>query len=223
MVNSCLAIFIDIDQDNFLPYINGIGLAFHESLYQTNLKQKSINMEATQTAVATKWTLDPTHSELGFKVKHLMISNVKGHFKNFDIEMEGEDFTKSKVTVSIDASSIYTNNEDRDTHLKSGDFFDAEQYPKLTFTSNNIEKLEDDEYEMTGELSIKGQSKPVTLNVELGGFMKDPYGNDKVGFSVNTKINRTDWGLNWNAALETGGILVGEEVKISGEVQLVKQ
>lgn len=170
-----------------------------------------------------KWVLDPTHSELTFKVKHLMISNVKGEFKNFTADIENENLENVSVKVSVDTSSVYTNNTDRDNHLKSADFFDVENYPVMTFESTNFTKVDDTELKLKGMLTIKGISKEIVLDVEYGGTNKDPWGNEKAGFSLNGKINRKDWGLTWNAALETGGVLVSDEVKISGEVQFVKQ
>ena len=183
-------------------------------------------METTvKKSVKTKWTLDPTHSELAFKVRHMMITNVKGEFRKFDstILSEGTDFTKSSIDVTIEAGSIFTNDETRDGHLKSADFFDIEKHSALTFHGKSFRKVDDDEYKLTGILTIKGVSKEVTLDVEFGGINKDPWGNEKVGFSVEGKINRKDFDLNWNAALETGGVLVSEEVKISAEVQFVKE
>lgn len=171
----------------------------------------------------TKWVMDPTHSELLFKVKHLMITNVKGEFRKFSGEIDGEDFTKAPVKVKIESSSVFTNNDDRDNHLKSGDFFDVENHKELTFESTSFEKVDDDEYKLKGILTIKGVSKEVALDVEFGGTNKDPWGNEKAGFSLSGKINRKDWGLNWNAALESGGVLVSDEVKIQAEVQFVKQ
>lgn len=176
-----------------------------------------------ETVAKTKWVLDPTHSELTFKVKHMMITNVKGEFKNFSVEVDGDDIFKSSLNVIVDASSINTNSTDRDKHLKSADFFDVENHKELTFKSTSFKKKDDDEYELKGILTIKGISKEVALEVEFGGINKDPWGNEKAGFSVEGKINRKDWGLNWNAALETGGVLVSEEVKIAGEIQFVKQ
>lgn len=176
----------------------------------------------TATAVKTKWVLDPAHSELLFKVKHLMISNVKGEFKNFTAEINGEDLESSTVKATIDSASIYTNNEDRDNHLKSADFFDAENHKEITFVSTSFKKVNGDNYKLTGKLTIKGVSKEVALQVEFGGINKDPWGNEKAGFSITGKINRKDWGLNWNAALETGGVLVSDEVQIIGEVQFLK-
>ena len=171
----------------------------------------------------TKWAIDPTHSEITFKVKHLMISNVKGEFRTFQANIDGEDFTNSIISANIDASSISTNNNDRDTHLKSPDFFEVEKYPEITFVSKSIKKVDDDEYQLVGDLTIKGTTKEITLDTEFGGFMKDPYGNEKAGFSISGKLNRKDFGLNWNAALEAGGVMVGNEIKINAEVQFVKQ
>lgn len=174
-------------------------------------------------AKTTKWILDPTHSELTFKVKHMMITNVKGEFKNFSVEVDGDDIFKSNVHVTIDAASINTNNEDRDNHLKSGDFFDVENHNELSFKSSSFNKKDDNEYELKGILTVKGISKEVSLDVEFGGIGQDPWGNEKAGFSISGKINRKDWGLNWNSTLETGGVLVSDEVKISGEIQFLKQ
>lgn len=171
----------------------------------------------------TKWAIDPTHSEITFKVKHLMISNVKGEFRTFQANIDGEDFTNSTISANIDAKSISTNNNDRDTHLKSPDFFEVEKYPEITFVSTSLKKVDDNEYELVGNLIMKGITKEIKLNTEFGGFMKDPYGNEKAGFSINGKLNRKDFGLNWNAALEAGGVMVGNEIKINAEVQFVKQ
>lgn len=178
-----------------------------------------------ETVTKTKWTIDPTHSEILFKVKHLMITNVKGEFRSFDanITSVGNDFDKAKVNVTIDAASIFTNNTDRDAHLQSADFFDVGNHKELSFEGTSLKKLDDENYELKGVLTIKGSSKEVVLDVEFGGLMKDPYGNEKAGFSVSGKINRKDWGLNWNAALEAGGVMVSDEVRISAEVQFVKQ
>jgi|TARA_R110002094_G_scaffold59739_1_gene70531 polyisoprenoid-binding protein YceI len=171
----------------------------------------------------TKWVLDPAHSEITFKVKHLMISHVKGAFKTFDASIDGEDFRSSNFNVTIDTGSISTNNDDRDAHLKSPDFFEVDQYPKITFVSKSLKKVDDDEFKLIGDLTIKGTTQEIKLDTEFGGFMKDPYGNEKAGFSIKGKLNRKDFGLNWNAALEAGGVMVGNEIKINAEVQFVKQ
>lgn len=172
---------------------------------------------------ATTWVLDPAHSELTFKVKHMMIANVKGSFNNFSVEVDGNDILTSSVLVKIDTSSIDTNNIDRDNHLKSVDFFDVENNKEILFKSTSLKQKDGNEYELKGMLTIKGISKEITLDVEFGGINKDPWGNDKAGFTVEGKINRKEWGLNWNAALETGGVLVSDEVKIAAEIQFAKQ
>lgn len=175
--------------------------------------------------MATKnWVLDPTHSEIHFKVKHLMITTVTGSFKNFTVaaETENEDFSNAAISFSADTTSVETGSEQRDGHLKSADFFDAEKFPKMSFTSTGYAK-KGDEYSLTGDLTIKDVTKPVTLSVEFGGVAKDPWGNTKAGFTLSGKINRKDFGLTWNAATETGGLLVSEEVKIAAEIQLVEQ
>ena len=171
-----------------------------------------------------KWSLDPSHSELQFKVKHLMISTVTGDFKSFSAELTSDDenFENIQVNFKADMSSIDTRNQDRDNHLRSGDFFDAEKYPEMTFKSNNVTK-DGDDFVVTGNLTIKGITEEVTLKAELGGVNTDPWGNTKAGFTINGKINRGDFGLTWNAALETGGVMVSDEVKILGELQFVKQ
>ena len=168
--------------------------------------------------MATKWNLDPTHSEITFKVRHMMISNVKGAFNSFSAEIEAEDdsFKNAKVSATVNTDSIDTNNADRDTHLKSADFFNAEANPTITFESS---ALSDD---ITGNLTINGVTKPIELDVDFGGINVDPWGNTKAGFTFEGKIKRSDFGLNWNAALETGGVLVSDEVKIAGELQFVK-
>lgn len=168
--------------------------------------------------MSTKWNLDPSHSEITFKVRHMMISNVKGEFKNFNVDLESEDenFKNVKATASIDTSSISTNNTDRDNHLKSAEFFNAEAHPQITFETDSLND------EVTGNLTINGVTKPVKLDVDFGGINVDPWGQTKAGFSFEGKINRSDFGLNWNAALEAGGVMVSDEVKIAGELQFVK-
>ncbi|WP_395065631.1 YceI family protein [Flavobacterium sp.] len=172
----------------------------------------------------TKWAIDPTHSEIGFKVKHMMFTNVSGKFETYDatITTEEDDFTKTTIEFSANIDSINTGNKDRDNHLKSADFFDAEKNPKLTFVSSSLVKKGDD-YEITGELTLHGVTKTVKLETEVSGLLKDPWGNTKVGLNATGKINRTDFGLTWNSALETGGVLVSEEVKLNIELQLLKQ
>ena len=174
--------------------------------------------------MATKWTFDQTHSELGFKIKHLMITNVSGSFKSFDVkvEMDGDDLTTAVVEARADMNSIFTNNEQRDAHLRNSDFFEVEKYPELVFQSTRVEKEDSDNYILYGNLTLKGITKPVKLNVEYSRLTKDPWGNERAGFIVNGKIKRSDWGVNFNALTETGGVVLSEEVKINSEVQMIK-
>jgi polyisoprenoid-binding protein YceI len=183
-------------------------------------------MKTTVETPKIKWAVDPSHSEIAFKVKHLMITNVKGSFKEFDasIYTSGEDFMTSEIDFNINPASIDTGDVKRDEHLKSSDFFDVENFKQISFKGNKYEKAGNSaNYVLYGDLVIRGIKKPVKLDVEFSGVMKDPWGNEKAGFTVDGKINRKDWGLNWNAALEAGGVLVSDDVKISGEIQLVKQ
>ncbi|MBB5636691.1 polyisoprenoid-binding protein YceI [Pedobacter cryoconitis] len=172
----------------------------------------------------TKWVLDPTHSELQFKVKHLMISTVTGSFNEFSAELatDNDDFENSTVSFKAGVDSIDTGNKDRDGHLKSGDFFNAAEFPSVSFVSTSFTK-DGDDYKLAGNLTIKDVTKPVTLDVEFGGTAQDPWGNTKAGFTIKGKINRTDFGLTYNAALETGGVMLGEEVRVLGELQFAKQ
>ena len=173
----------------------------------------------------TTWSLDPTHSEIQFKVKHLMISTVTGQFSQFSgtIETEGDDFVTGKVHFEAEADSISTNNNQRDIHLRTGDFFDTEKYPKIIFDGEKIEKTGEDEYRLHGSISIKGVSKKIVLNIEFGGITQDPWGNTRAGFSVTGKINRYDFGITFGSVSETGGLLLGDEVKIHANVQFVKE
>jgi len=174
----------------------------------------------------TKWTLDPAHSEVEFKVRHLMITNVSGEFKTFsvDVETEGEDFMTAKATFTADIDSITTGADQRDQHLKSADFFDAANHPQLKFVATKYEVVDNDgSYELYGDLTIRGTTKPIKLDVEFGGIIKDPWGNTRAGFSINGKINRKDFGLHWHAVTETGGIVVSDDVKIHCAIELIKQ
>jgi polyisoprenoid-binding protein YceI len=173
----------------------------------------------------TKWVIDPTHTEIGFKVKHMMFTNVSGKIVKYDatVETNGDEFSNAQIQFSGEADSITTGNADRDAHLLSPDFFDAVQFPKLSFVGSGFSKLDEGDYELTGDLTLHGITKTVKFPVEYGGLMKDPWGNIKAGFTITGKINRKDWGLTWNAALDSGGVLVSDEVKIIAEIQLVKQ
>ena len=171
----------------------------------------------------TKWGIDHAHSEIGFRVKHLMIANVRGTFKEFDasIYTTEEDFMSAEIDFWLNPASINTGDEKRDAHLRSADFFDVENFKEINFTANTYKNADKNgSYELYGDLTIKGIKKQIKLDVEFGGVVKDPWKNHKAVFSINGKINRKDWGLNWNTALETGGVLVSEAVWINCEVQL---
>jgi polyisoprenoid-binding protein YceI len=168
----------------------------------------------------TKWVIDPSHSEFVFKVKHMMISNVSGHFDTFDATAysEGEDFQNADVEVKVDVSSINTKSKDRDNHLKSDDFFNAEKFPYITFKSTSF-----DGNKLVGDLTIRDITKIVELNVDFNGVAVDPYGQTKAGFDITGEINRKEFGLKWNAVTEAGNIVVADQVKLAIEVQFVKQ
>lgn len=171
----------------------------------------------------TKWSIDPTHTEVQFKVKHLVISTVTGFFKKFSgsVESNGDDFDGAAVNFSLDVNSIDTNQADRDNHLKSPDFFAAEQHPTIDF-SGTLVKREESEYKLAGELTIRGTKKPIEFIATFGGTMVDPWGNTKAGFEINGKINRKEYGLTWNALTESGGMVVSEDVKIHINTELAK-
>ncbi len=173
----------------------------------------------------SKWTIDPLHSEVTFKVKHLVISSVTGKFSSIEgnIESSKDDFTDAKIEFSAAVESISTGNDQRDGHLKSPDFFDAANHPKVKFVSTQVSKKDDKDYVVKGDLTIRGVTKPVELQVEFGGTQKDFYGNTVAGFELSGKINRQDFGLQWSAVTETGGIVVSDEVKIFANVELHKK
>jgi polyisoprenoid-binding protein YceI len=183
-----------------------------------------ISKQKEEKGTMTNFQLDKVHSSISFQVKHMMIAKAKGEFTEFDIEVEGDvnQLESSKVKVTIQAASIDTKNEDRDNHLRSADFFDVENYPTITFLSDSVKKVSDDEYEVTGQLTIKDVTKTETFKVEFNGQSKNPItGSIVAGFDVEGKINREDYGLTWNAALETGGFLIGKEVKIFGSFEFI--
>jgi polyisoprenoid-binding protein YceI len=171
------------------------------------------------------WKIDPAHSEVNFTVRHMMISNVRGRFENFEgvVEFNEENPAASTVDVTIDTSSVNTREAQRDGHLKSPDFFDVEKYPVMTFKSKRIEVVDANHGKIIGDLTIRDVTHEVTLNTEYNGKVKSPFGHSSAGFSATTVINRKDWGLNWNVALETGGILVGDEIKIAIELEVIEQ
>lgn len=183
-------------------------------------------MKTAEEPVKIKWGMDKAHTEIAFKVKHLMITSVKGVFKEYEasIYTSGEDFMTSEIDFWMNPASVDTGDPKRDAHLKSPDFFDVEHFKQISFTGNTYEKVDNDgSYTLYGDLTIKGIKKQIKLDVEFGGVIKDPWGNEKAGFTINGKINRKDWELNWNVALDAGGVLVGDDVSISCEVELVRQ
>lgn len=185
-------------------------------------------MTAVDTSTATKvttWAIDPSHSEAGFTVRHMMVSRVRGKFTDLSgtIKLDEEQFDRSSVEVEIQTASITTGDEKRDEHLRSADFFDAEKYPTITFKSTKIVPGKGDEFELVGELSMHGVTMPVSIDAEYQGRGMNPWGQEVIGFSGETKINRKDFGLTWNVGLETGGVLVGDEIKISLEVEAIRQ
>ena len=170
------------------------------------------------------YSIDTTHSEVQFKVKHLVISTVSGHFQKFEgsLESSKDDFSDAEISFSADVDSIDTNNEQRDGHLKSDDFFNAEKYPKLTFTSKEFKKEGNNTYKLTGDITIRNITKSITLDAEYTGLAVDPWGNTKIGFELNGKLNRSDFDLKWNALTEAGGAVVSNEIKLALNIQLVK-
>ncbi|MDX2086931.1 MAG: YceI family protein [Kofleriaceae bacterium] len=173
---------------------------------------------------ASNWNFDLSHSSINFHVRHLMIAKVHGRFTKWGgtLLLDEADLTKSKIDVTIETGSVDTRDEKRDAHLRSADFFDAENIPTMTYKSTSVTKLSDDELEVTGDLTLRGVTKEVRLRVELNGKQKDPWGGTRIGFSAKTSLNRKDYGLNWNAALEAGGVLVGEKVEITLEIQAIQ-
>lgn len=183
-------------------------------------------METAEVSIKTKWNVDTSHSDIAFKVKHLMITNVKGVFKEFDasIYTTDEDFMTSEIDFWMNPASIDTGDAKRDEHLKGPDFFDVENHKVITFIGNTYKKAEkEDNFKLYGNLTIKGITKKIKLDVEFGGVMTDPWGNEKAGFTIKGRINRQDWGLNWNEVLEAGGLLVSNEIRINCEIQLTKE
>lgn len=174
--------------------------------------------------MSTRFEFDPTHSSINFSVRHLMVSKVRGHFASWrgELELDPEDLTRSRVSAEIDAASIDTKLGQRDDHLRSPDFLDAANYPTLKFVGTGIKKVDDESYELTGDLTIRDVTRPVTLKVEYAGTVKDPWGGERAGFSAHATINRKDYGLTWNMALEAGGIVVGDKIELGIEIEAVK-
>ena len=173
----------------------------------------------------SKWVIDSAHSEVGFKVKHLVISNASGKFTVFEgtVDSTKSDFSDAKISFSADISSIHTGQEQRDGHLKSADFFDAEKYPKLTFVSSSLTPVNGSDYTLKGDFTMHGVTKPIELVAEFGGVQKDLYGQTVAGFEINGKIKRSEFGLTWSAVTEAGGLVVGEDVKLHINAELIKK
>jgi polyisoprenoid-binding protein YceI len=181
-------------------------------------------MSTVATAVGAAWRVDPTHSQVEFAVRHLMISTVKGRFADVSGTLIGDetDLEHASIELTIPVAGIDTHEGQRDAHLRSADFFDSEQHPAITFRSTSIVRAGSDTFTVTGDLTIRGVNKPITLTVHAGGLGRDPWGGERVGYSTTVRINRKDFGLNWNQALETGGVLVGDQVTISVDLELVR-
>ncbi|AWO01799.1 hypothetical protein DLD77_08870 [Chitinophaga alhagiae] len=173
----------------------------------------------------TTWKIDPAHSEIEFKVKHLMITNVTGHFAQYDATLTAskDDFSDASISFEADVNSVSTKNSQRDEHLKSPDFFDAANHPKITFKSTEVKKKDAETFVLKGDLTIRGTTRPVELNVEYAGITVDPYGQTKAGFELSGKINRKDFGLTWSATTEAGGLVVSDDVRLVLAVQMIKQ
>lgn len=177
------------------------------------------------TQATTKWAIDPSHSEVSFKIKHLVVTTLTGKFDSFagSMESSSDDFSNAQISFTADIASINTGNTDRDGHLKSDDFFNAEQFPTLTFNSTSFTKTGDDTYKLLGDITLRDVTKPVELAVEYGGTVVDPWGNTRIGFEINGKLKRKEFGLKWDALTEAGGAVVSDEVKLHLNVELVKQ
>ncbi|WP_030421678.1 YceI family protein [Streptomyces sp. SCSIO 75703] len=176
-------------------------------------------------ALTGEYTLDPAHSTLGFVARHAMVTNVKGKFNDFGgtLHLDGSDPSRSTAALDITMDSIDTGSADRDGHLKSADFFKTEEFPKMTFRSTKAEALGGDDYRITGDLTILGTTKPITIDLEFNGAATDPFGNERVGFEGKAELLRSEWGLTWNAALETGGVLVSDKIKLNFDISAIKQ
>lgn len=185
----------------------------------------NVNNLVTEDVKTTVWTLDPAHSRIQFSAKHMVIATVRGHFNTYDVKVEskGDDFATADVEVTIDSSSIDTGIADRDNHLRSDDFFNAEKYKEIKFKSRSVKKIDDENYKLYGDLTIRNITKPIELEVEFGGVVADPWGNTRAGFSLTGSIDRFEYGLKWNALIETGGAVVGKTIKLSADIELVKQ
>ncbi|MEW6509067.1 MAG: YceI family protein [Bacteroidota bacterium] len=190
-----------------------------------NLFLAFLVFSAISLSAQTNWSIDKAHSKIGFSVSHLVITDVEGFFKEYDgkISTNGDDFSTAQIELSINTASIFTDNEGRDKHLRSDDFFNAEKFPKMTFKSKSISKINDNKFKLVGDLTIRDVTRQVELEVKYNGMVKDPWGNTKAGFKVTGEVNRFDYNLRWNTAIETGALVVGKEVELVIDLQLVKK
>lgn len=192
---------------------------------KVNLLAALLIFTATAISAQTNWGIDKSHSKVGFSVSHLVITDVDGFFKEYDAKVttNGDDFSTANIDFSVNTGSIFTDNEGRDKHLRSDDFFNAEKFPHMTFKGKSMKKVSDNKYKLVGDLTIRDVTKEVELDVKYNGMVKDPWGNTKAGFKVTGEINRFDYNLKWNTAIETGSLVVGKEVELIIDLQLVKK
>ncbi|MEU0394408.1 YceI family protein [Streptomyces sp. NPDC006208] len=184
----------------------------------------TLEVDPALAALSGDYTIDPAHSSIGFTVRHAMVTNVRGSFGSHEgtLSLDGADPSRSTAAIDVDIASIDTGIADRDGHLRSGDFFDAEKFPKMSFRSTGAEQLGGDKYRITGDLTIKDVTRPLTIDLDFNGSATDAYGNERVGFEGGTEILRSDWGLTWNAALEAGGVMVSDKVKLTFDISAIK-
>ena len=186
-------------------------------------KMETKNSYEEEVMASQSWIVDEVHSKLRFSARHMVIAEVEGKFNKFEIKFtnDGDDFTTSRIELIIDADSVDTGNHDRDNHLRSADFFDAEKFPVIKFISTSIKKINDEKYKLTGELTIKENTRPIELDVTYGGQVKDPWGNTRAGYNIKGSLNRFDYGLRWNNLIETGGAVVGKNININCDIEVV--
>ncbi|MFE9624957.1 YceI family protein [Streptomyces sp. NPDC006527] len=201
-----------------------MGIFGRKNNESTETAQSTATVNPELAALTGDYSIDPAHSTIGFVARHAMVTNVKGKFNDFTgaLHLDGTDPSRSTATIDVKMDSIDTGSADRDGHLKSADFFRAEEFPTMTFRSTKAEALGGDDYRITGDLTILGVTKPLTINLEFNGSAKDPFGNERVGFEGKAEILRSEWGLTWNAALETGGVLVSDKIKLNFDISAIK-
>ena len=194
-------------------------------MYRSKLLAIVLMLISSSIFAQTAWTVDKSHSKVGFSVSHLVITDVEGFFKDYEaqIKTDGDDFSKTQIDFNIKTSSIFTDNNDRDNHLRSDDFFNSEKFPQMAFKGKSMKKVSDKKYKLVGDLTIRDVTKQVELDVKYNGTVKDPWGNTKAGFKVTGEIDRFDYNLKWNKAIEAGSLVVGKEVELVIDLQLVKK